>query len=96
MPKAQHKTDTDKEEMATSHGAINEEEAEHHREMLQKAIADLKESAMGTEIKEIMGDFITATKSCCEKIYPPPYKCRGKEGTAFHRRPLWTGLKRAV
>ena len=26
---------------------------------------------MGTEVKEIMGDFITAIKSCCEKIYPP-------------------------
>ena len=72
MPKAQHKADTHKEDMATPHAAINEEEAaEHHREMLQKAVADLKESAMGTEIKEIMGDFITAIKSCCEKIYPP-------------------------
>ena len=36
MPKAHHKTDMDKEEMATPHGAINEEEAEHHREMLQR------------------------------------------------------------
>ena len=71
MPKAHHKTDTDKEDMATTHGAINEEEAEHHREILQKAITDLKESATRTEIKEIMGDFITATKLCCEKIYPP-------------------------
>ena len=71
MPKALQKTDTHKEDMATPHGAINEEEAEHHRGMLQKAVLDLKENATGTEIKEIMGDFITDIKVCCEKIYPP-------------------------
>ena len=71
MPKAHNKTDTDKEGMALPHGVVNEEEAEHHREMLQKAITDLKEDATGTEIKEIMEDFIMATKLCCEKIYPP-------------------------
>ena len=82
--------------MATPHAAINEEEAEHHREMLQKAVEDLKESATGTEVKEIMGDFITAIKSCCEKIYPPPDKCRSKEGVIFNRRSLWTGLERTI
>ena len=68
MPKAHNKTDTDKEGMALPHGAVNEEEAKHPWEMLQKTITDLKENATGTEIKEIMGDFIMATKLCCEKI----------------------------
>ena len=71
MPKAHHKTDMDKEGMALPHGAVNDEEAEHHREMLQKTVTDLKESATGPKLKKIMGDFIMATKLCCEKIYPP-------------------------
>ena len=59
MPKAHNKTDTDKEGMALPHGAVNEEEAEHHSlEMLQKTIRDLKENARRTEIEEIMGDQI--------------------------------------
>ena len=33
MPKAHRKTNINKEDMATPHAAINEEEAEHHREM---------------------------------------------------------------
>ena len=68
MPKAHNKTDTDKEGEALPHGAINEEEAERHREKLQKTITDLKENATETEIKEIMEDFILATKLCCEEI----------------------------
>ena len=62
--------------------------------MLQKAVADLKESATGTEIKEIMGDFITAIKSCVKRSTPPPHECRSKKGAIFNRRSLWTGLER--
>ena len=62
----------DKGVMAFPHRAINEEEAESHRQKLQKTITDLKANATETEIREIMGDFILATKLCCEEIYPPP------------------------
>ena len=72
MPKVHNKTGMDKEVVAPPGGAINEEEAEHHRQKLQKTINDLKTNATEPEIREIMGDFILATKLCCEEIYPPP------------------------
>ena len=74
MPKAHNKTGMDKEVVAPPQGAINEEEAECHRQKLQKTINDLKTNATEPKIREIMGDFILATKSCCEEIYPPPLR----------------------
>ena len=56
---------------AQSHGAINEEEVAEHRHKLDKMVEDLKESAMEKDIREIMGDFITAVKLCCTEVYAP-------------------------
>ena len=51
--------------------AINEEEAEMHRQKLEKMIDDLRRSALEPSIREIMGDFVISIKTCCEEIYPP-------------------------
>ena len=61
----------DKEDVVPPHGAINESEAERHRQKLQQMIIDLKTNATEPDIREIMGDFILATKTCCEEVYPP-------------------------
>ena len=71
MPKAHNKPGMDKEVVVPPHGAINEAEAERHRQKLQQTINDLKTNATDPEIREIMGDFILATKICCEEVYPP-------------------------
>ena len=68
MPKAHNKLGMDKEVVVPPHRAINEAEAEHHRQKLQQTINDLKMNATETEIREIMGEFILATKICCEEV----------------------------
>ena len=60
--KAHNKTSMDKEDVVPPHGAINKAEAECHRQKLQQTIINLKTNA---------NDFILATKTCCEEIYPP-------------------------
>ena len=69
MPKANRGDSGDKS--ASPHGAINGEEAEWHRQKLEKVIDDLKRRAKEPSIKEIMGDFVLSIKTCCEEIYPP-------------------------
>ena len=71
MPKGQDKSSVEEEDVAPLHGAINEAEAERHRQKLHQTIIDLKTSATEPDIREIMGDFILSTKTCCEEVYPP-------------------------
>ena len=95
MPKAHNKTGMDKEVVVPPHGAINKAEAERHRQKLQQTINDLKTNATEPEIREIMGDFILATKLCCEEVYsPPPQKCRHKQSITLYWRPLRTSYTR--
>ena len=71
MPKAHNKLGMDKEVAVPPHGAINKAEGERHRQKLPQTINDLKTNTSEPEIREIMGEFILATKICCEEIYPP-------------------------
>ena len=71
MPKAHNKSRVGEEDDTFLHGAINKAEAKLHQQKLQQTIIDLKMSAAEPDIREIMGDFISATKVCCEEVYPP-------------------------
>ena len=84
MPKAQRKSRV--EEEVPLHSTINEAEAERHRQKLHQTIIDLKMSATEPNIREIMGNFILSTKTCCEEVYPPR-KCRHTESFTFNGDP---------
>ena len=71
MPKAPNKSSVGEDDDTPLHRAINKAEAEHYRQKLQQTIIDLKVSTAEPDIREIMGDFISATKTCCEEVYPP-------------------------
>ena len=83
MPKAQSKSRVEEEDVVPFHRVINKAEAEHHQQKLHQIIIDLKTSATEPDIREIMGDFILSTKTCCEEVYPPQ-KCRHTESFTFH------------
>ena len=88
MPKAPNKSRVGEDNDTPLHGAINEAEAECHRQKLHQTIIDLKTSTTEPNIREIMGDFILSTKTCCEEVYPPQ-KCGRTESFTFHGRSLW-------
>ena len=71
MPKAPNKFGVGEDDDTPLHRAINEAEAERHQQKLHQTIIDLKTSAMEPDIREIMGNFILSTKTCCEEVYPP-------------------------
>ena len=90
MPKAHNKSGVGEEDDTSLHGAINEAETKLHWQKLQQTIIDLKMSAVEPDIREIMGDFISATKVCCEEIYPPPPSRSGcTERVTLDGRPVW-------
>ena len=71
MPKVHNKSGAGEEDDTSLHGAINEAKAKLHWQKLQQTIIDLKTSAAEPDIREIMEDFVSATKACCEEVYPP-------------------------
>ena len=71
MPKANRGNSSDESAPPHHLRAINEEEAERHRQKLEEMIDDLRRSTMELSIREIMGDFVLSIKTCCEEIYPP-------------------------
>ena len=88
MPKAHNKSGAREEDDTSLHGAINEAEAKLHPQKLQQTIIDLKTSAVESDIREIMGDFVSATKVCCEEVYPPP-RSGCTESVTLDGRPIW-------
>ena len=83
MPMAPNKSGVGEDDDTPLHIAINKAEAKCHQKELHQTIINLKMSAAEPDIREIMGDFILSTKTCCEEVYPPR-KCECTESSAFH------------